>query len=78
MNDNTLIEQIETLETQLKVLKAGIEELQTELEGVMWFVDIWLEKDDLNQQPIVRAAIACKIALQAIEQTKEKERSHDR
>lgn len=73
MNDNTLIEQIETLETQLKVLKAGIEELQTELEGVMWFVDIWLEKDDLNQRPIVRAAIACKIALQAIEQAKEEE-----
>lgn len=73
MNDNTLIEQMETLETQLKVLKAGIEELQMELEGVMWFVDKWLEGDDLNQHPVVRAAIAREIALQAIEQAKEEE-----
>ena len=41
MNNNTLIEQIEALETQLKTLKAEWEELQSELDRMMYLVEQW-------------------------------------
>lgn len=59
-----LVDMLQKLRAELAAVKAERDQLQRDQDGIMLFVDKWLEPEDETEHPVVRSEMARRIALE--------------